>query len=136
MSQQQGQDQQGLQHQVDTLKRIVLRDDFITIISAVSQSEMATPAEIDISSYVSATATAAVISLFIMPTATSYWSLRAAAPGVNQLFAHTHAINIWGSNYGLVTLSSSKTFSYYAKQITGGGKASWMVRLHGYIEKA
>lgn len=136
----QGIDLQGIQHQLDTLKRVVLLDNYVTIASGTAQSSMATSVLLDLSSLVSATAIAGLFSIFTLPNATAFWTIFVNSnTGVGttvNLEAFSHDINIWNTNYGIQKLTSSQGVYYRHEMLSGGGNGTFMIRLHGYIDRA
>jgi hypothetical protein len=140
MSNQHPHDLQKLTHLVDTLKRVVLFDDYINIASATAQPAMVAPVFLDLSSYISATAEAALLSLFSMPNATAYWNLLVTTNNVtlspsDHIQVYAGAISQWRTNYGIQTLIN-KGIYYIHRKLAGGGNGSFLLRLHGYIEPA
>jgi hypothetical protein len=134
---QQGNDLQQLTHLVDTLKRVEIFDDNITVVSAVGSS-MASALLLDLSSYVPINATDVFVSLFLAPTANAYWQLSTSTDGAtstkSMVAVYQNAINVLNSNYGIQKLTSNRGMYYQASKISGGGNALWIVKLHGYIE--
>jgi len=136
----QGNEKQGIQHQLDTLKRVIVFDDWINAVSAISQSSMGAAVQLDLSSIVSATAESVLLSLYIRPTANAYWHLYTSVDGTPTTKVHLqvyqNTINIWNNNYGIQKMATDKSIYYQAQKISGGGNATWIVRIKGYIEKA
>jgi hypothetical protein len=140
MGEQQGRELQSLQHQVDTLKRVVLFDDYIEIVSAISQPTMASPAQIDLSSLVSATAVGGLFSVQIQPSNRAYWTLHLSTDGLTLTREHIYVYgddqNQWHYSKGICPIASDKTIYYHAERLGATGNATWSVKLHGYLDKA
>jgi hypothetical protein len=140
MGSSQGGDLQELIHLVDTLKRVVIFEDYITVVSAVAAPPMGALLELDLSSYVSTTAEDVFLGLFLQPTANAYWQLYTSSSatigtriGMN---VYNNTINVFNFSWGIQKMTTGKSIYYRSQRLSGGGNARWIIRLHGYTEPA
>jgi len=131
---------ENLAYETSTLKRFVYFENYIQVYLNLSQVTMGTThALLDISDYVSARAEVGIFQILIDPNATAYWEGALSSDGVfnsstSHLLTYGVQINRLVVNMGFAKLTSEQKIYYLFRKVTGGGTATTIIRLYGYIE--